>query len=318
MLEPLKALAPVLALLAAGAAGGLAAGAAAAQRVADAFPPRGAFIEIDGVRLHYRETGPRQAAPVLVLHGASANLEEPFLALDGHLDGRRAIYLDRPGLGWSERPAGRWTPEREADLIAGFLDAMDAQRAVVIGHSWGGAIALRLAIDHPESLAGLVLVAPAARAWVGEAAWYNTATRWPLLGTLLTRIVIPTYGRARLEGGARSAFAPEPMPEGYVENAHLPLILRASNWKANAADMAQVNRHLADQEIRYSEIRMPVEILAGPDDTVLLTPRHSGAIAQTLPDAELTLIETAGHNLHHAHAEAVAQAVDSVFSKAGR
>lgn len=318
MIDPIRAAASALVLLGAMLAAGLFAGHAAARGVSERFPPSGAFIEVDGVTLHYRATGRANAPAVLVLHGASANLEEPFLALDGHLDDKRAIYLDRPGLGWSERPGGRWNPEREAELIAAFLDALAVEKPVVVGHSWGGAIALRLAIDHPDMLSGLVLVAPAARAWVGDAAWYNHATHWPLLGTLITRVVVPTYGRRQLDDGARSAFSPEPMPADYVEASALPLILRADNWKANAADMARVNPHLADQEVRYAEIALPVEILAGPQDTVLLTPRHSGAIAETIPDAALTLIQGAGHNLHHAHAADVAAAVDRAAARAGR
>jgi len=318
MLDPIRAAASLCVLIAAGLGAGMLAGQAAARNVGETYPPQGAFIEVDGVSLHYRATGPSDAPAVLILHGASANLQEPFTALDGHLEDRRAIYLDRPGLGWSERPGGAWTPEREAELIAAFLGAIGADKPVVIGHSWGGAIALRLAIDHPDALTGLVLVAPAARAWVGEAAWYNRATHWPVLGTVVTRIVVPTIGRTRIEDGARAAFHPERMPEDYVAASALPLILRADNWKANAADMARVNRHLADQETRYAEIDHPVEILAGPQDTVLLTPRHSGAIAETIPRAELTLLTAAGHNLHHGYAPDVAAAVDRVADRAGR
>lgn len=308
----------VLAALAALVIALFVAGGASARGLAERFPPTGERVEIDGAALHVVRTGPRDGPPLLVLHGASGNLHEPKLALDGRFDGFRVHWLDRPGLGWSERPDGAWGPGPEARLIAAYLEAEAGGRpAVVIGHSYGAAIALRLALDHPERVAGLVLLAPAARAWVGEAAWYNKATRWPVLGTLITRAVVPTIGRSRLDDGARSAFAPEPMPEGYVEASFLPLILRASNWKANAADMAQVNPNLAAQETRYHEIEAPTAILAGPGDTVVRTDRHAVPVAQTLPNAELELIEGAGHNLHHHHPERVAEAVRAVARRAG-
>ncbi len=300
----------------AGLAALLAAALIPAAASAREHAPAGHFIEIDGVRLHFVETGPETAPRVLVLHGASANLEEMRLALEGELGEYRAVWLDRPGLGWSERPGGRWSPEREAELIAAFLAERNAEPAVVIAHSWGGAIALRLAMDYPEAVTGLVLVAPAVRAWVGEAAFYNRATRWPVVGTLITRVIAPTFGRTQLEGGARSAFDPEPMPENYVEDSALALILRAEAWKANADDMARVNEHLAAQEERYAGITRPAIFFAGPDDTVLATHRHSVPVAEAMPNAELRLIDGAGHNLHHARAAEVAAAVGEVMTRA--
>lgn len=297
---------------------GLGLGEARARGIAGQYPPEGRFVTVDGVELHYKITGPQDGASVLVLHGASSNLQEPYTALSGHLQDYRVIWLDRPGLGWSERPGVWWNPQREAFLIRRFLSELGVGQAVVVGHSWGAAISLRLAMDHPDAVTGLVLIAPAVRAWVGEAAFYNTATHWPVLGTLVTRIVVPTIGRARLDDGVEEAFAPEPVPDNYVEDTHLPLILRASNWKANAHDMAHVNDFLAAQEDRYGEIEAPAVILAGPADTVVSTARHAVPVSETLPDAELELIEGAGHNLHHHHPERVAQAVSQVLTRARR
>lgn len=306
---------PELVLLAAILAG-LAAGQASARSIARDYAPTGTFIAVDGVRLHYKMTGAEDAPAVLVLHGASSNLEEPYTALSGTFSGYRTIWLDRPGLGWSERPDVWWNPQREAALIARFIDEIGVDEAVVVGHSWGAAITARLALDHPEHVTGLVLLAPAVRAWVGDAAFYNKATHWPVLGTLVTRIVVPTIGRARLEDGVQDAFAPEPVPENYIQNTHLPLILRASNWKANAHDMANVNDFLAAQEERYGEITAPTLILAGPPDTVVATDRHAVPVSRTMPNAELHLIDGAGHNLHHHHPERVSEAVATVLYRA--
>lgn len=315
MSRTLLSILPEIVILAALFAG-LAAGQARARGIGEDFPPTGHFITVDGVRLHYKTTGPQDGPALLVLHGASSNLNEPLTALHGHLDGYRTIYLDRPGLGWSERPDVWWNPQREAALIARFLEETGVEEAVVAGHSWGAAIAMRLAMDHREHVTGLVLIAPAVRAWVGESAFYNKATHWPVLGTLVTRIVVPTIGRARLEDGAEEAFSPEPVPDNYIENTHLPLILRASNWKANAHDMANVNDFLAAQEDRYGEVDVPTVILAGPADTVVATDRHAERVAQTMPHAELELIEGAGHNLHHHHPNRVAEAIGNVLARA--
>lgn len=305
------ALAAIIAL--AGLLLGALGGWLVSQRIAKTHPPEGEFLEIDGARLHYRRSGDRSRPAVLVLHGAASNLEEPRLALGEALAHEHVIWLDRPGLGWSERPRSvRWSPAEEAALIVKFLDRLDIPEAVVIGHSWGGAIAMRLAMDHPERVTGLVLIAPALSAWIGEAAWFNAASGWPLLGPVLTRIIIPLVGPGQLESGARKAFHPEPVPENYVAASRLPLILRPGNWIANARDMMQVNTHLELQEDRYQDIVLHTVFLAGKADTVLWTHRHSGQVAARMPNAELRLIPGAGHNLHHHHPRAVLEAVVTV------
>jgi pimeloyl-ACP methyl ester carboxylesterase len=306
--------APCLLLLAA-----CASGSGKAGDIADRFPPQGAFVTVDGVRLHHRITGPDGAPQVLVLHGASSNLEEPRLALDDDLSAYRVVWLDRPGLGWSERPSGGgdWTPEREADLIAAFMTEIGIGQATLVGHSWGSAITLRLLMDHPGRTNGAVLIAPAIRANVGDAAFYNELTTWPVIGAIMTRAVVPAVGPGNLESGVASAFSPEPAPENYIEQAQIPLILRPGPWRANAADMARVNESLEAQEERYGEITQPVILLAGPDDTVVLTSRHAQPVSETLPNGELRLIEGAGHNLHHWHGDAVRQAVGDVIARAG-
>lgn len=297
----------------AGCANGLRHSAGLAER----FAPTGQFTEIEGVRLHHEVSGPQGAPVVLVLHGASGNLHEPKLALDEVLSAYRVYWLDRPGLGWSERPTGggAWTPQREAALIRSFLAEQGVDEAYVIGHSWGAAISLRLLLDHSDVMAGAVLVAPAVRANVGDAAFYNNLTGWPVVGSLMTRIVVPAIGPGSLEGGAQNSFSPAPLPEGYVEDTYLPLILRPGPWRANAADMARVNLSLEEQETRYDEIAQPVIIVAGPDDSVVLTNRHALPVSQTVQNGELRLIEGEGHNPHHGHPDAVAQALADVMEQ---
>ena len=282
------------------------------RRIEKAHPPGGHFITIDGVRLHYRETGPQSGPVTLVLHGAASNLEEPHAAMGETFARERVIWLDRPGLGWSQRPRGTWSPKQEAALIAAFLDALDIRSAVVIGHSWGGAIAMRLAIEHPERVDGLVLLAPALSAWIGRAAWFNSASFWPILGPLITHIIVPLAGPSQARSGAIAAFHPEPMPERYVQDTALSLLLRPATWQANARDMARVNWHLQEQEAHYETLDHPTIVIAGKADTVLWSHRHGAHVAKRMRRAEMRWISGAGHNLHHHHPALVLQAVQDV------
>ena len=126
---------------------------------------RGRFIDIGGFPQHVVEMGPRDARdtlPVVVLHGAGANLEDMHLALGEHLAGRRVIFVDRPGLGFSARRAKEGaSPAYQAAVLRDVLDRLGVERVILVGHSWSGALALAFALDFPGRTAGLVLVAPA-------------------------------------------------------------------------------------------------------------------------------------------------------------
>lgn len=306
----------VVALIAGAALLVLLAGLAVARlnvrRIERDHPPGAAFADVAGHRLHYRRTGDPARPAVLVLHGATSNLEEPHMALADAFADEHVIWLDRPGLGWSERPDGPWSPQREAALVADFLATLDVPAAVVIGHSWGAAIAMRLAIDHPGRVDGLVLVAPALSAWIGRAAWFNTASFWPLVGPLISHLAVPLVGRTQAASGARTAFSPEAVPEDYLTRSALPLLLRPSVWKANAADMAMVNTHLEQQETRYESVDLPAVVLAGKADTVVWSKRHGGQVAERMPRGEMRWVPGAGHNLHHHHPHTVLEAVRDV------
>ena len=119
------------------------------------------FAPVQGTQLHYQMSGPETGTPVLVLHGASSNLFEPRLGLEDAFSGQRVIWLDRPGLGWSKRPKGPWSPEHEAALITAFLDHLEIEDVILIGHSWGGAVAVKLAMALPEWTRSLTVIEPA-------------------------------------------------------------------------------------------------------------------------------------------------------------
>lgn len=280
------------------------------------FPPGADFITVDGVRLHLRQTGPTDGPAVLVLHGAASNLEEAHLALAETFAGERVIWLDRPGLGWSERAAGPWSPEREAKLIARLLETLEVGPVTVIGHSWGGAIALRLAMDYPDRVDSVVLIAPALSAWIGDAAWFNAASFWPILGPLITHVIVPLIGEGQARSGAVSAFHPEELPDDYLEQSALPLLLRPSTWRANARDMMEVNHHLEVQEDRYEDTHQPTMIINARADTVLWAHRHGGMVSQRMPRATLQWVSGAGHNLHHHHPAIILEAVHKVREQA--
>src|ERR671913_333297 len=161
-----------------------------ARSIEARYPPHGRFAEVAGGRLHYVELGPGRAAQgtILLLHGASGSSGDTIAALGEPLSKRfRVIALDRPGSGWSDRiGADASSPAVQGRIIREFLDGIGVKRAIVVGHSWAGALATNLALDHADLVSGLVLLAPATHPWPGgDISWYYTPMTWPIVGRLL-------------------------------------------------------------------------------------------------------------------------------------
>src|SRR3954465_251583 len=131
----------------------------AARRVERRNPPKGSFLEVDGVRLHYSDQG--TGKPVVLVHGNAVTGDDYNTSgvAERLLKNHRVIIFDRPGFGHSQRPHGRmWTAMEQAELLHGALQQLGVERPVVVGHSWGAIVALSLAARHPADMAGLVLL----------------------------------------------------------------------------------------------------------------------------------------------------------------
>ncbi len=271
-------------------------------------PALGQFVEIDGARLHVLDMGPKDSAapPLVLIHGASVNLRDMKLALGDRLaQDRRVILMDRPGRGYSTRPDDGYRLGVQARLIKQAADRLGAERPVVVGQSLGGAVALRYALDYQDEMSGLVLLAPVSHEWPGGVAWYNAVSQWPAAGLLLRRLVIPVYGQLAAKGGVAGSFAPDTPPDNYAEDTGLALLFRASDFKANAADLANLKAEIIAQQDRYSALTLPVAIVTGTDDRTVSPDLHARQLAQEIDSAQLTLLPDTGHALHHAETEAI-------------
>src|SRR5690606_8879468 len=107
------------------------------------------------------------------------------------------------------------TPDGQAAAIARAMQSKGISRAIVVGHSFGGAIAASFALDHPEMTAGLVFLAPATHVWPAGIAWYYDLSRMPLVGRLFANTLALPAGLSRLQSGSACVFAPNAVPEDY-------------------------------------------------------------------------------------------------------
>jgi len=312
----------VLWLLASLIAAAFAATLIGARLIERRHPPAGAFVEVNGGRLHVVDLGPRPAAtaggpPIVLLHGASGNLEDMRLALAEGLSRRhRVILIDRPGLGWSDRGGGLGPePARQAALILQALDRIGVDRAIFVGHSWAGALVAALALSHPQRVAGITLIAPATHPWPGGISWYYDVATTPIVGALFERLAALPVGLLMLDRGARHVFAPQPRPVGYVAQAAIALFLRPGTFSANARDVADLKAFVAAQAPRYREIKVPTVIVTGDRDGTVSWRIHSQAFARAVPHAKLVVLPGVGHMPHHVAADIVAAELDRLAAE---
>jgi len=283
------------------------------------YPQRGEAIEVSGARLNVVDLGRRPSSdlPIVMIHGASSNLEVMRQPLGELLAKRhRVILIDRPGHGWSSRKSETdSTPEIQARMIAEALDRLGIGRAILVVHSWSGALGARLALDEPERLAGLVMLAPVTHPWRGGVGRYNNVVTAPVIGQLLAYTITLPLGLMLAEPGARNVFLPQTMPARFVQDTATPLLLRPREFLANARDLVTLKQAVIEQAPRYGEIRLPVTILAGDADKTVSTEIHARAFARAVPQTRLVVLEGVGHMVPQAAAERVIAEIEAMMAQ---
>jgi pimeloyl-ACP methyl ester carboxylesterase len=288
------------------------------SRIERRFPPIGEFITVNGVRLHIVDEGPRDAPVLFLIHGASGNVRDMLApALPALGERFRIIAADRPGHGWSDRGTdritGHATPDGQARTLAALLDAMGIDQAVIMGHSFGAAVAAALAVERPDKVKGLLLAAPVSHPWPsGTTNWYNHLAVKPVIGWLFTRLLATPAGVARLETATRCVFSPNRMPETYLDQTGIALVLTPARFMANSIDLDGLHAHVTAYAPRYAEINAPTIIIAGGRDTVVSRVIHAEALRAAIPGSRLIEVGNVGHKPDYALASLVAAAVDEL------
>jgi pimeloyl-ACP methyl ester carboxylesterase len=283
-----------------------------------AHGPAGRFLPVDGGRLHVVDLAPAQPSdltPVVLLHGASGNLEDQRLSLGNALAAkRRVIVVDRPGHGFSDRLGGKAdaSPGRQAALIAQALAGLGVERAVIVGHSWAGALACAMALDFPERVAGLALLAPVTHPWPGGISWYYALASKPVVGRLFARTCAFPLGSLLIATAVATVFEPQIPPADYLRRAATRLVLRPREFIANAQDVAVLKDFVTAQAPRYAAITAPTVIISGDHDDTVHIETHARAAVKMIPGAKLTVLAGIGHMPHHVAVGSIIAAINAL------
>jgi pimeloyl-ACP methyl ester carboxylesterase len=284
-----------------------------ARRAETDVPMDGRLVEAGGTRFHVTEQG--QGRPLLLIHGLSAQLRSFAQAMvDDLARDYRVIRIDRPGSGYSPAlPGGSQHLADQAEAVAALIDVLALERPVLVGHSLGGALALHIALRHPEKVGALALIAPATQPveTVPEV-FSGLMVPLPLAGLVARTIAVP-LGLATRDAVLRQVFAPEPVPADFAIAGGGALALRPSNIEAATGDLQLARTDAEEMVGRYGALKLPVAILYGREDNILDYREHGEKTASAISGARLTLIE-GGHMLPYTQPEKTAKWLRSALA----
>ncbi len=276
------------------------------------------FVYVDGTRLHYQLVG--DGPPVLLLHGNQlhgADFEAAGL-VERLARQYRVLVIDRPGFGWSDRPRGMvWTPAQQARLLHHAAEVLGVHRPVVVGHSLGTQVALSMALQAPDSVAGLVLVSGYYWPSFRLDRWLAAPQALPLLGDVLRYTKGAWLARAALEPALRAMFAPWPVPARFRQLLPREMLLRPLQQRATVEDGSRMVTQARALAGRYAALRTPVTLIAGAEDRIV-SPDQSARLHAALPQSRFRLLAGVGHMAHHHAQEQIATAISHALERRER
>lgn len=263
------------------------------------------FVWVNGYAIHYTDDGPHDAPAIVLIHGFASsvftwrNIKAALLAA-----GYRVIAVDQLGSGASARPAEPiYTTQTQAELVLGVLDALGVRRAHFVGHSFGGRVAMQIAILAPERVQSLVALAPEAFATdrPGIARW----VRLPILGYVLAFYsTLPWLVRPGLRFvSAKHDWITNAVVKGYAGPLYVRGSALAQVWQARSPKDG-------DRPVPHnlSAITQPTLLLWGERDPVF-SAGDGAKLVRILPDARLHVFEGVGHIVHEECPEATQRAI---------
>lgn len=287
---------------------------AVTTELGDPFQSR--YISVNQVRLHYVEHG--HGSPVVFLHG-NGSMVSDFLSsqvVPRLVCKHRVIAFDRPGFGFSERPRQQsWGPFEQARLFLRAFDALNIERPILVGHSWGTLVALAAAIEAGRDIAGLVLLSGYyyPEPWREESN-SNALARmaFPFAEEILRETVVPLLNRMLAPRAVSKVFAPCPVPERFMQEYSISHAVRPSQMRAVVEEADMLIESARKLSELYQELHLPVRLVAGSADRVVPTHKHSARLHQEIASSDFRNIDGVGHMVHHSAPDHVVAAVEAI------
>lgn len=264
------------------------------------------------------ETGRKpDLPPIVFIHGASASLYDPMFSFRTKLQERaKLLFVDRPGHGNSDVGGEQnILPDGQADSIAALMQERGINRAIIVGHSFGGAIAASFAVRHPDMVLGLVFLSPAVYPWNSGIAWYYEAASAPITGTLFSALIVPPIGLMTIDNATKGVFAPNPVPADYIDKTRALQALRPLAFRHNAREVAALSDWARAASVNYHKIKVPTVIITGDTDSIVSPEVHSRHLARDIRGARLIVVHNLGHKSDFVASDLAIAAIETVAGR---
>src|ERR1700680_833963 len=275
-------------------------------------PPAGQFLEVNGVRLHYVERG--SGAPLVLLHGNGSMIQDFESSGLIYVASKiyRVLVCDRLGFGHSDRPRSVvWTPAAQAELINSALHRLGVSHAIVLGHSWGASVAVALALKYPTLVQGLVLASGYYYPTLRPDVVALSAPAVPLVGDILGHTLSPIVSRVMWPLLMAKIFGPRSVPKQF-DGFPKEMALRPSQIRASAAESALMIPDAFHYRDEYTNLKMPVVIVAGDEDRLVDIDAQSTRLHRDVPQSRFHRVPGTGHMIHQTATGVVMSAINEV------
>ena len=246
------------------------------------------FADIDGVRLHYQESG--TGTPLVLLHGFTSSTyswKDVFEPLSKRF---RVIAVDLKGFGFSGKPDGDYSRRAQATLVTHLLDYLKIEKAWLCGNSMGGEISLNIALAYPQRVAGLILIDSGGVAMAGSGSLTPRYLLVPVVGQVLTAFALTSDKLVRA-GLEKSFYDDTRIGPERVATYYRPLQTRAGQLAALRA-RTQASQYPIESEL--GNITAPTLIIWGVQDELI--PLAAGQKMNSLiKHSKLVTLEKCGH-----------------------
>jgi len=274
------------------------------------FPAIGQFVDAGGTKIHYDKRGSGPA--VVLIHGASGNLRDFTFSMSDALaaQGFTAIALDRPGHGYSERRLSHdFSPSAHAEVLREATAALGIERPIIVGHSYGGAVAAAWTVDAPNSISGAAILAGVTYPWPAGDNAYHAAAATAVFGPPVNAIVRNRVLNKGTKSAVRWVFKPQSPPAGYTEYIGAELASRPATFRQNGRDITNLNKAMSKLSTQYSSIAVPVELIHGTADAIVPVDAHAKRFKAANPSVTLSVLPGVGHMVHQVAQDEVIEAV---------
>ena len=279
-------------------------------------PPTGKFIDVDGAKLHYTDTGTGPCIVLLHGNGGAWGDMEACTLISKLSQSYRVLAFDRPGFGHSERCASRsMAPEAQALAIITAIKEISNTPTVIVGHSYGALVAVACGLEAPKNIQGLVLVSGYLMpAYPKLALLRHMAT--PIFAPFAQYFLIPIIARLVSPIVTSIAFHPRKAASAFRKEMPWPLLFRSDQLMISLEELAEMHSSAQRIDQKICTLRLPTILLAGTEDKIVDTKAHTCAFHQKSCQSRMQLVPGVGHMFHYARPDLVCAEVEGLWRQA--